>query len=348
VQSLIVFKVSHLGDAVVFLPTLAAVREHFADARLILVTSPVGAEVFAGGDWADEMWTLPLTDLRRLHRSPRQFGRWVQRLRWEEPEITLSAQDQRSNVALLAWLSGARQRLGFRGRSRLDRLYNRPLPFAQQPNVVLDEFMLYREVSGDRENLPRRVPIPVPPGERKTAAQRLAAQGLSDCELVVIHPGAKFAYKLWPRSRFLALAERIRTAGRQVLFLLGPGEGEWKADFEAAGFPVMADLPVKQTCAVLERARLFVGCNSGPMNLAAAMGTPTVVVQGPSPPYWDVYWRDVPHLKIVHDLPCVPCETPWHTPERCSNEERPHACLLGISVDEVWEQVEPLLFQING
>jgi len=344
---LVVFKVTFLGDAVVFLPTLHALREYFRDSHLTLVTSPIGAEVLGDRGLADEVWTLPLPDVRRLHRAPADLVSWTQRLRRGRFDLALAAQDQRSNLALLAWLARIPRRVGYRGRSQLAFLHSHLLPSGTRGNMVEEEFTLYWAVSGDPRRRPRRVPIAVGTADRQRVDEHLAAQGLLGRDFLALHPGAKFATKLWPLDRFVAVAERLRReVGWPTVVLLGPLEAGWRSQLTEAGCWVWDDLTVKQTCWVLHRAKLFLGCNSGPMNLAAAMGTPTVVVQGPSPPVWDVYWRDVPHRKVVrNDLPCVPCEGRLAHPGECVNYEKPLACMHEIAVEEVWAAVEEALSQ---
>lgn len=360
VARLVVFKVTFLGDAVVFRPTLHALREYFRDSHLTLVTSPIGAEVLGDPGLADEVWTLPLPDVRRLHRSPTALLAWTQRLRRGRFDLALAAQDQRSNIALLAWLARIPRRVGYRGRSQLAFLHSHLLPAGTRGNMVEEEFTLYWAVSGDPLRQPRRVPIAVGPADRQRVDERLAAQGLLGKDFLALHPGAKFETKRWPLERFIAVADRLwHEVGWPTVVLLGPVEASWKDRLtEVRGGAnrftprsqfggnlwVWDDLTVQQTCWLLHRAKLFLGCNSGPMNLAAAMGTPTIVVQGPSPPIWDVYWRDVPHRKVVrNDLPCVPCEGRLAHPGECVNYEKPLACMHEIAMEEVWAAVEEAL-----
>jgi len=99
---------------------------------------------------------------------------------------------------------------------------------------------------------------------------------------------------------------------------------------------------------LLQTAMVSIANNSGPMHLAAAMGTPTVTIQGPTAPQWDVYWKDAAHVKICSNFPsCIPCERFGHVPGRCFNKVYPHGCLKEIDVGLVFHQVSAVLHNLS-
>jgi ADP-heptose:LPS heptosyltransferase len=101
---------------------------------------------------------------------------------------------------------------------------------------------------------------------------------------------------------------------------------------------------LKELACLLSMATLFVGNNSGPMHIAASMGTPCVVVQGPTSLRWEIFWDDVPHeiIRASH-LPCVPCGE-----IRCLNQEHPLACMKELPVKMVADHVIGLLGRLNS
>ena len=91
---------------------------------------------------------------------------------------------------------------------------------------------------------------------------------------------------------------------------------------------------------VIAGAKLFVGNNSGPMHVAAALGTPGVILIGPSSPRWDPVWhRERFELLREPRMSCQPCDSATKPANRCLNTQMPMACLNRWSVDAVHERV---------
>jgi len=130
---------------------------------------------------------------------------------------------------------------------------------------------------------------PVPAAWRRDAADALARAGADPAgPHVVLHPGAGARQKCWPVERFGALARELAADGWAPLFVLGPVEAE-RMDAEACAalareFALLADVSLPVLAGVLAGARAFVGNDSGPAHLAAAVGAPTLALFGPTRP----------------------------------------------------------------
>jgi ADP-heptose:LPS heptosyltransferase len=150
---------------------------------------------------------------------------------------------------------------------------------------------------------------------REWAAEWLAARGLAPGQAVVLHPGAGSPAKAWPG--FGALAARLAAAGRPVVLTAGPGDRLPRAEAGGRGGPerVARDLPLRRLAGLLAAARGFVGNDSGPTHLAAALGVPTVAVFGPTDPG---VWAPVGRRVRVVAGPGPGGADPWSgvTPER--------------------------------
>ncbi len=111
---------------------------------------------------------------------------------------------------------------------------------------------------------------------------------ISGRPFVVLHPGSGGQSKCWPLDRFLALADRIERNGLNVVSVIGPVEQEvWAADGrleQFAGHAVLQSPPLEALAGLLHRAAAYVGNDSGPTHLAAACGTATVAIFGPTDP----------------------------------------------------------------
>ena len=156
---------------------------------------------------------------------------------------------------------------------------------------------------------------------------------------MILAPGAAFSWtKRWPPAMFGRLASELFGRGFSPAIAIGPGEeeiGRRVSDSSAVPVPVIgADLDPVELAAVLARSRAVVANDSGPMHLAAAVGTPVVALFGPTDP-----GRTGPRgsASVVLDryVFCSPCylkECPYR-----------HECMTGISVAEVLAAVERLV-----
>ncbi|HXG06063.1 MAG TPA: glycosyltransferase family 9 protein, partial [Nitrososphaera sp.] len=199
-------------------------------------------------------------------------------------------------------------------------------------------------LTGNNALAPQRVPVFYSNTERTQVDRRLLELGITlSSAFVAVHPFAKFQYREWDISRYLDLGGLIEKRLSIPVVFLSEVDDRRISDKHR----LLSKLSIKALAYLLERTTLLIGNNSGPMHLAAAMGTPTVVIQGPSAPQWDVYWKDTSHVKMCSNFPpCIPCERIGHVPGRCLNEEYPRGCLQEISVDAVFDCVTAVLMNL--
>jgi len=158
----------------------------------------------------------------------------------------------------------------------------------------------------------RLVLVPGEAAERRVDAL-LAQAGLSAKSFVHFHPGSRWQFKCWPADRAAALLDELERRGQRVVLTAAPdpAERELVADMlsrtRAKPLDLSGQLTLKELAALAGRARLFVGVDSAPMHIAAAMQTPVVALFGPSGELewgpWQVAHRVV--ASSVH--PCRPC-----------------------------------------
>jgi ADP-heptose:LPS heptosyltransferase len=154
-----------------------------------------------------------------------------------------------------------------------------------------------------------------------------------------VHPGAKWPPKRWPAERFRLLLSRLRTAGLGVVCIGTSQDGPLLRQVTEGVVPAPAslagELPLGAVAALIQRARIYIGNDSGPMHIACAVGTPAVGLFGPTLPD-----RTGPlgnsGRGIVRPIDCRPCRM-YFTRDGC---ERGHNyCMDLIQVDDVWAAV---------
>ncbi len=161
-----------------------------------------------------------------------------------------------------------------------------------------------------------------------------------DCPLAVIHPGASVRYKLWPGEHFARLVQGLHDAGLQVAWI---GSGQFDADViadiereipESSAIDLCNRLPLPELIALFRQSRLFIGCDSGPMHLAAAAGLPVFALFGPSR---EAIWAPLGEQSTVlrGELPCAEDCDAWH----CRND---YHCLRSLTPDMVLARIAAL------
>jgi len=341
VRSILIIRLSALGDVVHVLPALAALREAFPRARIGWAVEERAATLLDGHPQIDVRHVIPRQSLERAARRGsaftflREASRTVGELRAGDYEVALDFQSN-FRSSLLARLSGARRRIG------------QPAPFAKEGSRLLmteTPDPVARSVHKIERNLrliaplgvvpatPPRPVVPEPESSRLLAEQFVGAK-----PPVLVHPGVSAfgAFKAWRKEGYAALARSL--GGRRVAVAWG-GAAEREVALEVVALSRGAAELAPETrsvldlAALLRRAALFVGADSGPLHLAAALGTPLVGLYGPKDPAtYGPYWANA---RVVRKgVACSPC-----TLRRCARPE----CMTLITADEVREAALALL-----
>jgi ADP-heptose:LPS heptosyltransferase len=170
--------------------------------------------------------------------------------------------------------------------------------------------------------------------------------------IVAVHASGGRAIKQWPVARFAEVAARVAREEKAVLLLTGTTGDRGIVDEVRRALPPgievldlvgEVDLPV--LAAMLSRCRLLITGDTGPMHLAAAVGTPIVAVFGPSMP-WRYAPISAPHRIVRIDLPCAPCNRIRLPPVRCQGHTPD--CLEGVTIDAVHHAARELLADVSA
>jgi lipopolysaccharide heptosyltransferase I len=333
---ILMIRLSSLGDILHALPALRSLRAGHPGARIDwLVESRMAFLVRAFPD-VDGIVEIDTRALRRPRSWP---GSWraligtLARLRSGRYDLAIDFQGL-IKTAFLAVASGARRRIGFSSGLARERpaswfYHERLHPPGEELHVVRLNLELARVAGGVAVEIGSRLEIPV--GDREPVLARIRREQLSGC--VIINPGGGWSTKRWAPRRFAALADRIaRELGVPVVVTTAPGESHLYREIvraSAASPPRQVELGFLELVPLLETARLFVGGDTGPLHLAAVVGTPVVGIFGPTSPV-----RNGPlgpeDEALAHRLPCSFCYG-----RSCPTRNE----CMDIEVDEVFEAV---------
>jgi len=289
-------KLSSLGDVVHALPVVATLRARLPGVHVTWIVEHREAALLRDHPAIDEL--LPI-DTRRWRR-PRgrrdladvahAVGRIGGRLRAARFDVAIDLQGLIKS-GLLAAATRAPLRIGFaarRCREPLSAIFtNRRVTPPDGARHVVDQYLSLLMPLDVREPV-HEFRLPVDAAAEARAEEVLAAGGLKPHRrLVVLNPGAGQPDKRWPEDRFRALAERlIEDAMADVLVVWGPGEetaGRRIAPGDGASRAVLGPpTNLYELIAILRRASVLVAADTGPLHLAAAVGTPCVGLYGPT------------------------------------------------------------------
>ena len=170
----------------------------------------------------------------------------------------------------------------------------------------------------------------------------LQSRGCRPGGYIAIHPTSRWLFKTWSPHGMAQLIDRLTARGEQVVLSAAPSdsEREWisamSAQLQRPVVDLSGSLDLKQLGALIANARAFIGVDSVPMHIAAALGTPTVALFGPS---GDIEWGpwQVPHRIVTTPYPCRPCGQDGCGGSKISD------CLMAITPAQVLTALDDLL-----
>jgi len=337
---ILIVRTSALGDVVHALPVLTALRRHLPAARIGWVVEAGMAPVLAGHPDLDELFIVRLRRWRKLaggaaSRNLGELGAFVRALRRFRADVALDLMGNHK-AGVLARLSGAPRRIGFARRERREPSsslwINRPAPPCGLHAV--DRMLSLLDPLGIPPEPADFGPEKLFRNEPATVAELCAAHPEP---FALLHPGAGWANKRYPPARWGEAARLLhRETGVRTWIPVAPGEETLAAEVAAVGAEAVrlvpgADLPT--LAALIRRARLMLGGDTGPTHLARALGIPALMVMGPTDPARHGPYGE-PENALFKRLACSFCY------QRLAETK---ACLLEVPPRRVAERAAALL-----
>lgn len=287
-RNILVIDFGQLGDVVLSLPALGAIRKRFPRARITVAVGKPGADVVALSGFANETFVVDRVALRDGFKPLSVFRvfKIVKEVRQKRFDFVIDLHSL-SETNLLGFLSGAPKRLYSRrpGRS-LDYLAN----FHPPPPVEVDHrkrhlIDRYLDVLSPLEiKDAERLPILKTRTADAKSLERILTKAKADvgAPLVGLFPGAGHPSRCWPLEKFASLADfLVRNDQVRVLVFLGPEEKSFVAEIRKTFPPstvVLDQLSIPELAAAQARLAAFVSNDTGPMHIASAVGTPVVLL----------------------------------------------------------------------
>lgn len=348
-RRILLLRLERIGDFLMTLAAIQAVRHRAPSAHVHLVVGGWNASLARLVPWVDAVETLDVPWLSRKDAglSASALARQARAWRAQEFDLAINFEpDIRSN--LLLNLSGAARRVGFvsggGGAMLTDALTYDTRSHTSENALRLVDTALPLAPTSDRSAI-RHARLTVPEDARQAAARMLAT--VHDRPLVGFHASAGRKVKQWHMDRFAQVATKLARELSATIVLTGTPDDRplvngirslLPPDVHVLDLAEPMELPV--FAALLEQLQLLVTCDTGPMHLAAAVGTRVVALFGPSDPRRYGPLTDRARV-MTADLWCHPCNRVRRPPERCANGVP--ECMDAIDVDSVYLAAREML-----
>jgi len=335
IKKILVIKLRHIGDVLLTVPVFRALRETFPEARVSALVNYGTEEVLEGNPLIDEVLVYD----RRIKRLPLfqhykreiEFVREVRRKRFDMT-VDLTGGDR---GAIISFLSGARVRIGW-----LDRkgwiwkryFYTYLFHPEAKRHTVLKNLDIVRSLGIDTKDI--TVDFCISEDDRNFIKEILSKKGVRGFPVVHIHPTSRWLFKCWNDASMAEVIKWLLEKGATVILTSSPEKKEMEKAANIVSrvgkhhrfIDLCGKITLKELAAISEVSDLFLGIDSAPMHIAAAMGTPVIALFGPTGAFnWGPWnnqktdYKTTPyparggiqkaglHTVVQRDWECVPC-----------------------------------------
>lgn len=350
-MNILLVRLRLIGDVVFTTPVIRALRRHFPDAQLTYLVEPAAAPVLRHNPHLTEL--MVVTRRRGLRRVADDVA-LARQLRRRRFDLAIDLHGG-PRSAWLTWASGARRRIGYTtpGRSWMytDRVERAP-DLGDRHSVQNQWDLLTPLGIAPPDPSCDAVEMPADAAAEARVDARLRAAGVTAAQpLIVLHVSAGNPFRRWPESHFVALVTALvrRASSRRIIITAGPSdaaaaervtaEARRQLGPMAAALPEAGDFDLDELRALIARAAVYIGGDSGPAHIASTTTTPIVELLGPTLAGRSRPWRDGQWFAEMVDagpLPCRPCKQ-----RQCAPGD--FRCLTQVTPERVADAAERAL-----
>ena len=345
-MKLLIRATNWVGDAIMALPALQAVRKRFPQAEIAILALPYVADIYRGQGVADELIGY---DRQGQHAGIQGKEQLAAELKAKNFATALLLQNA-FDAAWIVWRAGIPERIGY-DRDARGLLLTNAIRVPRAGEIPAHETFYYLELvkrAGWIDALPdvSEISLLVTDQQSLRAEEKLQSFGARRGAVrVAVGAGASYgSAKCWPPERFAVAINRLLSERKAEIILFGtPAEAAVSAAIQAGLDQTALDLTGKteiaELPALLSRCTVFLGNDSGAMHVAAAMGLPVVAVFGPTDPCGTA--PVTPRCAIVQEKPyCSPCFL-----RKCPTD---HRCMTAIAPQRVSDGVLRALAEVSA
>jgi heptosyltransferase-1 len=279
-EKILVIRLTSMGDLVHTLPAVAALREAYPAAQIDWVVDRKWIPVLAGTPVVNRLIPFDHKPVGKLMASMREVRSGCYDTAIDFQGLYKSA--------VVAWYSGAKRRFGYsfsKAREPLAVMLYTDRVAPKEPHAV-DRSISLAVHAGARRPATPQFPLRIPVAAVSSVNERLASNGIG--EYIVVNPGTSVGFKRWPAERYGEVCRELHQRhGWKAIVVTGPREehlAKTLRNSAAPAEPVVMDTTLPELMALLASAKMMIAADTGPLHLAAALGTPCVGIYGPTDP----------------------------------------------------------------
>jgi lipopolysaccharide heptosyltransferase II len=332
----LVIRLRSIGDTVLATPSLFALKRFLPQTQIDILVEDWVAPVLEGFEYVDNIITLTPNSTSARARVARQ-------LRAARYDVVYNLHGG-TTATLLTRATGANHRVGYRT-YQYARLHQHQAPSAAllwgraKTHSVEQQLALLGWTGVPVSDRPA-TNLRVTPSAAATIENRLETNGITgEQQFAFLHPTAAFLTKQWSTDNFAQVAKTLGECGMPTVAVTTEKESAVATELKQLSPNVVTftDLTLPEVTALSARARLFVGNDSGLAHIAAAVGTPSVVIFGSSNvDHWRP-WASAPAEVVREELDCQPCHGYF-----CEKFEEPE-CIKQVPVTKVLAAIERVM-----
>ena len=333
VRKVLVVRLRSIGDTVLATPSLFALKRFLPNAQVDILVEDWVAPVLDNHPHVDNVIVLERGGLIARARVARE-------LRAANYDVVYNLHGG-TTATFLTRATGARHRVGFKS-YQYGQLHSHQAPsplliWKQQKTHSVEQQLALLGWTGVPVTDRPRTSLGISPKAAENVDRLLNEARLGEQNIALIHPAAAFATKQWAVEKFARVVEFLAERGFASVAIAAPNEQALLEQLRVETPVVTFALSLPEVTALAARSQLFVGNDSGIAHIAAAVGTPSVVVFGSSNiAHWRP-WNTTPAEVVFEEMPCQPCHGYF-----CEQFAQPE-CILRVPVTRVTSAIERCL-----
>jgi len=346
-MKILIVKLSAIGDVIHTLPSLNAIKKHYPDAHITWLVEEDASGLIVEHEALDRViiskrkrWLKSMLRLLCLKNIKKIYS-FIIELRDTEYDLIIDFQGLLKSSILVALAKGKRK-IGFdKGMEHMEYSYiflnERIPPVNMENHALLRNLMLINALGIESKEIEYKIPIS--DHNRKVIDDILERYGIKGSELLLaINPVAKWKTKLWDNSKFALLADKLIEKYNASAIFTGSQSDKSTINnilsyMSHSAVNLAGETTLKTLAALYEKIKFLISTDTGPMHMAAAVGTPVIALFGPTAP-----WRTRPfgaeHKIMRSKLYCSPCFK-----RKCNRID----CMHQISVEQIMDAIKSII-----
>ena len=335
-MNILIVKLSAIGDVIHTLPSLAALRKLYPEAHITWVVEEAAADLVKNHPMLDAVlisrrknWIKSLRQ-GEFSRPLREMRAFLRELRKRPYDLVIDFHGLLKS-AVIVLLSGGKRKLGYDSLQELSGLfYNEKIPENMSKHAV-DRYLDFTRYLGAKIEEAQFI-LPSDNAAQTGIQSLLKKYHLENKKFIAVNPVAYWETKLWDDEKFAGLADLIKTKlNIEVVFTGSEKKSIEKisAQMQDKAVNLAGETSLPELAHLYKKALMLITTDSGPMHLAAAVGTPVIALFGPTDPQRTGPYGEG-HTIIRTDLPCSPCLLKRCPTKKCMQDILPEQVMAAI------------------